>query len=85
MNRAKICIFCFERNKNVVRIIEGGEIFTRIQKIVNVTFNDERVPTGFCSKCRKIVLLIERGQKTKDDLPQIFDYTKIKLPTKTRR
>ena len=85
MNRAKICIFCFESKKNVVKILDGGKISTRIKEIVKINLKDERYPTGICANCRKTVFLIEKGEKSENDLPKIFDYTKIQLRTETRR
>ena len=46
---------------------------------------DERYPTGICAMCRKTVFLIEKGEKTENDLPKIFDYKKNQLLTETRR
>lgn len=82
MNRAKVCFLCFKKNRNVVNLIEGGKIFSRVQNCVEnkINFEDERVPKGICSNCRKLVLLVEKGKKTIEDLPKLYDYNKIIIP-----
>ena len=87
MNRGKVCFLCFKKKSNVVNLIEGGKIFARVQNCVknSINFGDERIPKGICSSCRKLVLFVEQGKKTVEDLPELYDYNKIIIPTETRR
>ena len=54
LNRKKICLICFKKNKSVIAVKENGLLFNRIKDSVhsNLNFNDPRYPTGLCQGTR---------------------------------
>ena len=87
LNRKKICVVCFKKNKSVIAVKENGLLFNRIKDSVhsNLNFNDPRYPTGLCQGCKKTLFLIEQGEKSVQDLPKDkFDPSQILIPSNTR-
>ena len=41
------------------------------------------MPTGLCSKHRSLLQRIEKGEKTKADLPEPFDFSQLTISTQT--
>ena len=75
---------CFQKVSDMVSA--RGLILARIWKyfIENYDPNEEHLPSAVCARCRQILLKIEKGEKTNNDLPDAFDFSKIILTTLTR-
>ena len=84
-NCAKVCLLCFQKVSDMVPA-RRGLILARIWKyfIEKYDPNEEQLTSAVCARCRQILLKIKKGEKTNNDLPDAFDFSKIILTTFTR-
>ena len=79
--RSLNCLICNLKGSSPRKIT--GKCLERVQKYFMATYDIENInyPSSVCGRCNNIITAIEKGTKTKEDLPQPLDLSLVKLPT----
>lgn len=82
-NRSKVCVVCFEKSKYKITDV----IVSRIRSyfIENYDVDDESVPCGICSKCRRDLMDVSNSVKSVDILPEPYNFDSIFAYTRATR
>ncbi|KAK6168742.1 hypothetical protein SNE40_019927 [Patella caerulea] len=80
-NRSKVCISCFQKCSSMSST-DGEKILSRIRTsyISNYDPEDAQLPRAVCTRCRNLLLKIEKGERDPQELREPFDFSKIVLP-----
>ena len=90
-NRAKVCLICFQKNKNMIPA-ENPTLLKRIQEFFfeNYCPSDLKLPSAICATCKK-KLQFKEARKLGDEkvpevsLPDPVDFSKLHFPPTTTR
>ena len=81
-SRKAVCLLCLKKTTSELT----ATVIDRIKLFVcsNLNFEDSRVPAGICSTCRKALQEKQSDSESKRKLPDLFDFSKIKIPVTLR-
>ena len=81
--RAAVCLVCLTKGSSPRKI--GGVVLQRVKSIPKFSEfdpTDEKLPSVCCSRCNKLLVQIEKGEKALSDLPEV-DLSQLNFPVST--
>ena len=82
--RSQVCLVCAKKGSSPRNIT--GKLLEQVHKywIENYDPTNPKLPSSLCSRCRHLFYEIDKGTKTIEDLPELFDFSQLKFPKHTR-
>ena len=77
--RSKLCAMCYKKGSSMEPLKEGGVDIQRLREffLENYDLDNQKVPKSLCARDRKLLSLVSQGKKSKDDLPDPVDISKL--------
>ena len=85
-NLKKLCVMCGLSKPGKMKPSVSTTVASDIRDYFMPDFDTESLlmPTGICTKHATLLYRIKNKQKSKADLPEVYDFSQLTIPTQTR-